>query len=74
MENYKVFDDEEIVVYHNLRLFDSRKEIKEVKYVILIILNRPTLKDQLQDLIEISDYIICADGGANELYKHQGKT
>jgi thiamine pyrophosphokinase len=41
---------------------------KKYDYTVLIILNRPILDQQYNDLIQNVDYVICADGAANRLY------
>ena len=45
---------------------------KKYDYTVLIILNRPILKDQYYDINKKVDYIICADGGANRMYDNLG--
>jgi hypothetical protein len=44
--------------------------IKIYDYIVLIILNRPILKRQYQDMASKVDYIICSDGGANRMYDY----
>lgn len=50
--------------------FDSTE--KKYKYTILIVLNRPILKEMFIMLKDKVDNIICADGGANRLYDDLG--
>jgi hypothetical protein len=45
---------------------------KKYHYTVLIILNRPILKEQYIDLKDKVDYIICADGAANRMYDDLG--
>jgi hypothetical protein len=45
---------------------------KKYNYTVLIILNRPLLKEQFIDLKDKVDYIICADGAANRMYDDLG--
>ena len=65
--------DEDLKVYHNLKILEGSEDTKKIKYIILIILNRPVIKEQLLHLNKISDFIICADGGANWLFDTEGK-
>ena len=46
---------------------------KIYKYTVMIILNRPIHEDQFLKLREITDYTICADGAANNLYRLENK-
>jgi hypothetical protein len=41
-------------------------------FTILIILNRPIIKDLFLKLKEKVDFIICADGAANRMYDNLG--
>ena len=41
-------------------------------HTVLIVLNRPILKEQFVDLKNKVDYVICADGAANRMYDDLG--
>ena len=41
-------------------------------YTVLIILNRPIIKNLFLKLREKVDYVICADGAANRMYDNLG--
>ena len=43
-------------------------EEKTFAYTVMIILNRPINKDLFLLLKNKSDYVICADGAANQVY------
>jgi hypothetical protein len=45
-------------------------DVEEKKYIytVMIVLNRPLVKEFYMDLKNKTDYIICADGGANRIY------
>jgi hypothetical protein len=45
---------------------DAKEE--KIKYTVLIILNRPIIRDFYFKLRNLSNFIICADGAANRLY------
>ena len=55
----------------DLTLFDTSE--KRYKFSILIVLNRPILKEMIVMLKDKVDHIICADGGANRLYDDLGE-
>ncbi len=50
--------------------FDATE--KKNIYTVLIILNRPIIKNLFLKLREKVDYIICADGAANRMYDNLG--
>ena len=50
----------------DLTFLDAKKEI--TRYTVLIILNRPLIKEFYLRLRDLSNFIICADGAANRLY------
>jgi hypothetical protein len=54
----------------DMTLFDSNE--KKYKFTILIVLNRPLLKEMFIMLKDKVDHIICADGGANRMYDDLG--
>jgi hypothetical protein len=41
-------------------------------YTVLIILNRPIIKDLFMKLRDKIDFVICADGAANRMYDNLG--
>jgi hypothetical protein len=41
-------------------------------YTVLIILNRPIIKDLFMKLRDKVDFVICADGAANRMYDNLG--
>jgi hypothetical protein len=43
------------------------------RYTVLIILNRPIMKELFFKLRDKIDYIICADGGANRMFDDLGE-
>ena len=45
---------------------DAKDE--KIKYTVLIVLNRPLIKEFYLKIRDISDFIICADGAANRIY------
>lgn len=55
----------------DMTLFDTNE--KKYKYTILIVLNRPILKELFILLKDKVDHIICADGGANRMYDDLGE-
>lgn len=57
-------DNNENVI--DLRYLDASEE--KMRYNVLIILNRPIIKEFYLSLRELSNFIICADGAANRLY------
>lgn len=50
----------------DLTFLDAKDE--KLKYTVLIILNRPLIKEFYFRIREISDFIMCADGAANRIY------
>lgn len=50
----------------DLSFLDLKDE--KIKYSVLILLNRPIIKEYYLKLRELSNFIICADGAANRLY------
>lgn len=60
-------------VVHNLRIIDKKEDRKKLKCIMLIVLNRPVIPEQLKQLLSVSDCVICADGGANHIYDVEGK-
>jgi thiamine pyrophosphokinase len=42
------------------------------RFTVLIILNRPIIKNLFLKIREKVDYIICADGAANRMYDNLG--
>ena len=57
MENINILD---------LSLFDSLE--KGYTYSVLIVLNRPIVKEQFLEIRSKVDYIIAADGASNRMY------
>lgn len=55
----------------DLSFLDAKEE--KTKYTVLIILNRPLIKEFYFRLRELSNFIICADGAANRLYDIMSK-
>lgn len=54
----------------NLIEFDNlSSDDKKYDYTVMIILNRPINIEQYTRLRKICDYVICADGAANRLFK-----
>ncbi len=51
---------------------DAKDE--KMKFTVLIVLNRPIIKEFFLRIREISDFIICADGAANRIYDIIDKT
>jgi hypothetical protein len=51
----------------DLRFLDVLEE--KIRYTVLIILNRPLIKEFYLRLMNLSNFIICADGAANRLYQ-----
>ena len=49
-------------------------DVKEKKYsyTVLIVLNRPIIKQLYINLKDKIDFIICADGAANRMYDNLG--
>jgi hypothetical protein len=41
-------------------------------YIVLVVLNRPIVKELYLDLKNRVDYVICADGAANRMYDDLG--
>jgi len=56
----------------DLRFLDANEE--KIRYTVLIILNRPLIKEFYLRIRELSNFIICADGAANRLYEILDKT
>lgn len=56
----------------NLAFLDSKDE--KIRFTVLIILNRPIIKECYMKLRELSNFIICADGAANRLFDIMDKT
>jgi uncharacterized Rossmann fold enzyme len=54
----------------DLSFFDSTE--KKNLYTVLIILNRPIIKQLYLKLKEKVDFVICADGAANRMYDNLG--
>ena len=50
----------------DLSFLDAKDE--KLKYTVLIILNRPLIKEFYFRIREIADFIMCADGAANRIY------
>jgi thiamine pyrophosphokinase len=50
----------------DLSFLDAKDE--NMKFTVLIILNRPLIKEFYLRIREISDFIMCADGAANRIY------
>lgn len=50
----------------DLSILDAKDE--KIKYTVLIVLNRPLIKEFFLRIREISDFIMCADGAANRIY------
>lgn len=46
---------------------------KKYIYTVMIILNRPIIKNFYLDLKDKLDFVICADGAANRMYDNLGK-
>lgn len=64
------------MVENNTNYIDfSFLDVKEktYNYSVLIILNRPILKEQYLELKGKIDYIICADGAANRMFDNLGE-
>jgi hypothetical protein len=55
----------------DMTIFDSKE--KRYKYTILIVLNRPILKEFFLSIREKVDHMICADGGANRIFDALGE-
>ena len=51
--------------------FDTQE--KKNAYTVLIILNRPIIKNLYLKLKDKIDFVICADGAANHMYDNLGK-
>jgi len=51
--------------------FDTKE--KNNAYTVLIILNRPIIKNLYLKLKDKIDFVICADGAANHMYDNLGK-
>jgi hypothetical protein len=45
---------------------------KSFNYSILIVLNRPIIKEQFLDIRKKVDYVVVADGAANRMYDNLG--
>jgi hypothetical protein len=54
----------------NLTFFDHKERV--YSYTVLIILNRPILKEMFLQLKDKVNHIICADGAANRMYDDLG--
>lgn len=54
----------------DLSFFDITE--KKNLYTVLIILNRPIIKNLYLKLKEKVDFVICADGAANRMYDNLG--
>lgn len=51
----------------NFSFLDAKEERQ--RYTVLIILNRPIIKEFYLKLFDLSNFIICADGAANRLFE-----
>lgn len=60
--------------YDNIVDFSNLDPNEKKIYTVLIILNRPIIKDLFFKLIKNIDYIICADGAANRMFDNLGET
>lgn len=50
----------------DLTFLDAKDE--KIKYTVLIVLNRPLIREFFLRIRNISDFIMCADGAANRIY------
>lgn len=56
----------------DLSILDAKDE--KIKYTVLIVLNRPLIKEFYFRIRDLSDFIICADGAANRIYDIMDKS
>lgn len=58
---------------YELSLFNPNSQKDNSHKVVIIILNRPLIKEKIVNLSKKADLIICADGGANRYYEAVGE-
>lgn len=66
-------EEQKMQLFYDLSIFDSQCSDKHNHKIIVIVLNRPLIKEKIQAISKKADLIICADGGANRFYEAVGE-